>query len=135
LIGLGLTDHPTTDWIDTSATHIGDIAIPSDSHAKIVFYSRGRRDAENRILYPFNVEMNVNHEYWHLRDNDPKASGVPVHHAGASKVQIKFSFGNFLDDGNQIKAPPPYGYVPEISFKNLQWMDHLAGSRFPALAG
>ena len=26
---------------------------------------------EHEIRYPFNVEMNLNHEYWHLRKNDP----------------------------------------------------------------
>ena len=40
-----------------------------------------------------------------------------------------------MDDGNEIKPAPPFGYVPEIAFRNLSWMDHLAGSRFPALAG
>lgn len=135
LVGLGLTDHPTTDWIRTYATNIGDVPIPRNSHAKIVFYSRGHRDAQNRILYPFNVEMNVNHEYWHLRDNDPSARSQPLHTSGASIVEVKFSFGNCLDNGNDIKPAPPYGYVPEVTFKNLNWMDHLAGSRLPALAG
>jgi hypothetical protein len=79
--------------------------------------------------------MNINHEYWHLRENDPSAAGAPVNTSGASKVEIKFSFGNCLDDGNEVKAAPPYGYVPEVAFRNLKWMDHLAGSRFPALAG
>jgi choline dehydrogenase-like flavoprotein len=48
---------------------------------------------------------------------------------------MKFSFGNCLDDENEVKPAPPYGYVPEIAFHNLSWADHLAGSRFPALAG
>jgi GMC oxidoreductase len=135
LVGRGLTDHPTTDWIATLATNIGDVPVPKDSHAKIVFYSRGRRDSQNRILYPFNVEMNINHEYWHLRENDPSAGGAPINNGSASIVEIKFSFGNCLDSGNEIKPAPPYGYVPEIAFRNLNWMDHLAGSRFPVLAG
>jgi GMC oxidoreductase len=137
LVGRGLTDHPTTDWIDALATNIGDVPIPKDSHAKIVFYSRGRRDPQNsnQILYPFNVEMNINHEYWHLRENDPSASTTPINNSGASLVQIKFSFGNCLDSGNEVKPAPSFGYVPEIAFKNLNWMDDLAGSRFPALAG
>jgi hypothetical protein len=95
----------------------------------------GRRDPENRILYPFNVEMNINHEYWHLRENDPTAPGVPIVSDGASRVDIKFSFGNCLDNNNQIMSPPPFGYVPEIVFRNQKWMDHLRDSRFPALAG
>ncbi len=135
LVGRGLTDHPTTDWIGTLATSIGDVPIAKDSHAKIVFYSRGRRDAQSQIVFPFNVEMNVNHEYWHLRENDPSALATPDDAGGAARVELKFSFGNCLDDGNEIKAAPPFGYVPELSFRNLSWLDHLAGSRFPALAG
>jgi len=135
LAGRGLTDHPTTDWLATFATNIGEVPLPKSSHAKIVFYSRGRRDAQNRIIYPFNIEMNINHEYWHLRENDPGAGPAPVDTSAASIVEIKFSFGNCLDDGNEVKPAPPFGYVPELTFRNLNWMDHLAGSRFPALAG
>jgi hypothetical protein len=36
---------------------------------------------------------------------------------------------------NEVRPAAPFGYVPEIVFRNLSWMDHLAGSRFPALAG
>jgi len=138
LIGRGLTDHPTSNEIHTFVTSIGEVDIPKSSHAKIIFYSRGLRDG-NEIRYPFNVEMNVNHEYWHLRDNDPGArdpAASPAHDAaGPSRVDIKFSFGNFLDDGNEVRPAPSFGYVPEIVFQNLSWMDHLANSRFPALAG
>jgi choline dehydrogenase-like flavoprotein len=135
LVGVGLTDHPTTNELTTVVTNIGDVAIPKNSHAKIIFYSLGRRDSQNQIIYPFNVEMNINHEYWHLRENDPEAPGTPIRTDGASRIDIKFSFGNCLDNGNQIKVPPPFGYVPEIRFHNQRYMDHLAGSRFPALAG
>jgi len=136
LVGLGLTDHPTTNEIATFATSLGnDIPIPRDAHAKIIFYSRGLRDHQGQIKYPFNVEMNINHEYWHLRENDPSGPGVPITMDGASRIDIKFSFGNFLDNNNQIMSPPPFGYVPEIRFKNQRWMSHLASSRFPALAG
>jgi hypothetical protein len=137
-IGRGLTDHPTSTEINTFVTNIDNVPLPKNSHAKIVFHSRGLRDG-NEIRYPFNVEMNVNHEYWHLRDNDPNArdgGGFSTNtSAGPSRVDIKFSFGNCLDDTNEVKPAPPFGYVPEIVFRNLSWMDHLAGSRFPALAG
>lgn len=133
--GLGLTDHPTTSSLFAAVTNIGDVAIPRDSMAKIMFYSRGRRDAANQISFPFNVEMNINHEYWHLREDDPTTAAHDIFHAGSSIVDIKFSFGNCLDDANQIKDPPPFGYVPEIVFKNQHWLDHLRDSRFPALAG
>lgn len=137
LVGRGLTDHPTSNEITTYVTSIDNVAIPKSSHAKIVFYSRGLRNG-NEIRYPFNVEMNINHEYWHLRENDPNSpesvfsTNTPV---GPSRVDIKFSFGNCLDDVNEVKPAPPFGYVPEVVFRNLSWMDHLAGSRFPALAG
>lgn len=134
LVGRGLTDHPTTDWVSTQATNIGDVPIPRNAHAKIVFYSRGLPDERGGVRFPFNVEMNINHEWWHLRENDP-SSTPPSSGTGASRVEIKFSFGNCLDDGNEIRPAPPFGYVPEIAFQNLHWMDHLASSRFPALAG
>ena len=135
LVGLGLTDHPTTNELTTIVTNIGNVAIPADSHAKIVFYSLGKRDAQNQIKYPFNVEMNINHEYWHLRENDPSAPGTPITTNGASRVDIKFSFGNCIDNNNQILTPPPFGYVPQIRFKNQRWMSYLRDVRFPALAG
>src|SRR5690606_18311299 len=101
-VGRGLTDHPTSNEITTFVSGIGNTALHRDDHAKIVFYSRGRRDEQGQIRYPFNVEMNINHEYWHLRENDP--SGAPASGpADAARIDIKFSFGNCLDDGNDIK--------------------------------
>ncbi len=136
LIGRGLTDHPTSNEIVTFVTDIDDVPIPKTSHAKIIFYSKGRR-ANGEIVYPFNVEMNINHEYWHLRENDPSAAGPGFStndSTGPSRVDIKFSFGNPLDDGNEVRAAPAFGYVPEVVFRNQSWMDHLRDSRFPALA-
>jgi choline dehydrogenase-like flavoprotein len=141
LVGRGLTDHPTSNEITTFVTGIGNVPIRKSDHAKIIFYSRGRADPANpqQLKYPFNVEMNVNHEYWHLRDNDPNdpsrvdfSTNDPD---GPSRVDIKFSFGNCLDDDNEVKPAPPSGYVPEIRFHNQSWMDRLRDSRFPALAG
>jgi choline dehydrogenase-like flavoprotein len=54
---------------------------------------------------------------------------------GASIIDIKFSFGNCLDSANMIHPAPPFGYVPEIVFRNQNWTDHLVGSRFPAVVG
>lgn len=144
LVGRGLTDHPTSSEVTTHVTNIGNVQIPKSSHAKIIFYSRGRPDPNNpqQTRYPFNVEMNVNHEYWHLRENDPNDPDRANPTAfslrdvnGPSRIDIKFSFGNCLDDGNEIKAAPAFGYVPEIQFHNQNWMDRLRDSRFPALAG
>jgi hypothetical protein len=138
-VGRGLTDHPTSNELTTYATRIGNVEIGKDAHAKIIFYSRGLRDEHHQIRYPFNVEMNINHEYWHLRENDPHeddpqgfSTNNPV---GPSRIDIKFSFGNCLDNENEVKAAPPFGYVPEIAFRNLSWLNHLRDSRFPALAG
>jgi hypothetical protein len=134
LLGRGLTDHPTSNEITTFVTGIGGVSLGGRDHAKIILYSRGSRDATNAIRYPFNVEMNLNHEYWHLRENDPNAEGIPGP-AGAARIDLKFSFGNCLDDDNEVKPAPPFQYVPEIVFRNQSWADYLAGVRLPALAG
>jgi len=140
-VGRGLTDHPTSNEITTSVTGIGNVPIRKTDHAKIIFYSRGRPDPANpqETRYPFNVEMNVNHEFWHLRDNDPNdpssVSFSTNNPNGPSRVDIKFSFGNCLDHDNEIKSAPPGGYVPEIRFHNQSRMERLRDSRFPALAG
>lgn len=135
LVGRGLTDHPTSNEITAEVTGIGDLEIPRSAHAKIVFYSRGVREASGEIRYPFNVEMNINHEWWHLRENDPGEGGAPAAARGASRLDVKFSFANPLEEANEIRAAEPFQYVPEIVFRNQSWVDHLSGSRFPALAG
>ena len=139
-VGRGLTDHPTSNETTTYVTNIGNVPIPKDTHAKIIFYSRGLPDPfrPGETRFPFNVEMNINHEYWHMRENDPTESqaGFSTNNPfGPSRVDIKFSFGNCLDDANEVKPAPPFGYVPEMTFGNLRWMDRLRDSRFPALAG
>jgi hypothetical protein len=141
LLGRGLTDHPTSNETTTYVTSIGNVPIRKDTHAKIIFYSRGLPDPHRpqETRFPFNVEMNINHEYWHLRDNDPdekSAGGFSTNDPlGPARLDIKFSFGNCLDDANELQPAPPFGYVPEITFGNLRWMDKLRDSRFPALAG
>jgi choline dehydrogenase-like flavoprotein len=135
LVGRGLTDHPTTSEITTFVDRIGNVGLDSSDHAKIVFYSRGLRD-NGVIRYPFNVEINLNHEYWHLRDNDPTELNRPASGPrGAARVDIKFSFANCLDDDNQLKPAAPFAYVPELIFRNQSWVDHLSQVRLPALAG
>ncbi|HEX2547933.1 MAG TPA: GMC oxidoreductase [Ramlibacter sp.] len=134
LVGRGLTDHPTTHTVNAFARAIGGVPLTGDAHAKIIFYSRGRRGAQQQVLFPFNVEMNINHEYWHVRDDDPSENAPPPRDRPA-RIDLKFSFGNCLQDENEIRAAPPYGYLPEIAFRNLSWAAHLAHERFPALAG
>lgn len=133
LVGRGLTDHPTTSELACDVTHFRDLALPKEANAKIILYSRGHRDGA-RIRFPFNVEINLNHEWWHLRDNDPFAPNA-ARPSGKSRLDLKFSFGNCLDDLNEVKAAPPFGYVPEVVFGNLNWMQPLAEQRLPALAG
>jgi len=144
LVGRGLTDHPTSSEIATFVTGIGGVAIPRSITAKIIFYSRGLPDPNDpgETRYPFNVEMNINHEYWHLRENDPNdpdrldpLAFTTNQPGGPSRVDIKFSFGNCLDDDNVIEAAPPFGYVPRIQFHNQSWVDRLSESRLPAVAG
>lgn len=144
LLGRGLTDHPTSNEITTFASGIGAVQIPKNAHAKIIFYSRGLPDPDHpgQTRYPFNIEMNINHEYWHLRENDPNDPDRLNPDAfsnnqsgGPSRVDIKFSFGNCLDDDNVIEPAPPFGYVPKVRFHNQSWLDRLRDSRFPALAG
>lgn len=131
LIGRGLTDHPTTDSRSALVSHCGGISIPKDEHAKIVMYSKGER-ANGEIRFPFNVEININHEYWHLRDIDPD-SGMAIPQ-GASVLDFKFSFANCLDLDNAVYPAAPYQYVPKIDFRNLNWSSHTA-YRLNVLAG
>jgi len=141
LIGRGLTDHPTSNSINTFVTSIGNVPISRRDHAKIIFDTRGRPDPADgqQVRYPFNVEMNINHEYWHLRDNDPndpsRVDFSTTPSTGPSRLDIKFSFANCLDDDNEFRPAAPFGYTPEIRFHNQSWMDRLRDSRFPAVAG
>lgn len=133
-VGFGLTDHPVSSESQAYVTSLDGIPITRNDHAKILFYSRGEKDANGHIKFPFNIEMNVNHEYWHLRNNDPSARAIPDNTA-KSRIDIKFSFANCLDDENGIYSHANDGYTPAISFKRFAWLDDLLNSRFPAVAG
>lgn len=138
LVGVGLTDHPTTHELNSFITHMGDLPIPHHAHAKIILYSRGRRSGTGgAIRYPFNVEININHEYWHLRENDPTEHPSPSpsgSNSPPSRIDFKFSFGNPIYGGNRMDFSSG-NYTPNLQFRNLSWASHLASSRFPALAG
>ena len=136
LVGFGLTDHPVSSESQAYVTSIGNprIDISPYDHAKIVFYSKGKLDGNGHIKYPFNIEMNVNHEYWHLRNNDP-SNALVDDDPDRTRVDIKFSFANCLDDQNGIYSHANDGYTPFISFKRFSWLDDLLNSRFPAVAG
>ncbi len=137
LVGFGLTDHPVTSESQAYVTSLGNspgISLSRRDHAKIIFYSRGKRDANGHVQFPFNIEMNVNHEYWHLRNNDPSAEPL-VDDTSKSRIDIKFSFANCLDDFNGIFSHANDGYTPYVRFKRFSSLDDLLHSRFPALAG
>ncbi len=137
-VGFGLTDHPVTGESQVYVSSVGRngsrIQLSRRDHAKIIFYSRGKRDASNNVIYPFNIEMNVNHEYWHLRNNDPSAEPV-IDDTSKTRIDIKFSFGNCLDDENAIFSRADDNYTPDIRFKRFSNLNDLLQSRFPALAG
>ena len=76
-------------------------------HAKIIFYSRGLRDGTRDSL---SVQRGDEHQSRVLasagqrseRAND--AGGFSTNtSAGPSRIDIKFSFGNCLDDANEVK--------------------------------
>jgi len=134
LVGFGLTDHPVTGESQAYVSSLGNVALSRRDHAKIIFYSRGKLDANGYVSFPFNIEMNINHEYWHLRNNDPSAEPV-VDDTSKTRIDIKFSFANCLDDENGIFSHANDNYIPEIRFKRFSVLDDLLESRFPALAG
>ena len=146
LVGRGLTDHPITVDIRAIVDGIGGIDLSPDDHFKIIFYSRGLKDSDGKIRYPFNVEINLNHEYWHLRKNDPDdpvlnpedkdhaALHDEILKKGNALLEIKFSFGNCLDDDNRFEEDSEKPYVPKIVFHNTKKIKYLE-ERFRALAG
>ncbi|MDJ0649286.1 MAG: GMC family oxidoreductase [Xenococcaceae cyanobacterium MO_188.B19] len=134
LVGFGLTDHPVTGESQAYVSALGGIALSREDHAKIIFYSKGNRDGDGHVTFPFNIEMNINHEYWHLRNNDPSAE-QPIDNQSKTRIDLKFSFANCLDDENGILSRFDDGYVPEIRFKRFSLLNDLLNSRFPALAG
>lgn len=133
-VGFGLTDHPVSSESQAYVSSLGSVALSRNDHAKIIFYSRGETDVNGHIKYPFNIEMNVNHEYWHLRDNDPSEPKLPDDRT-KTRIDIKFSFANCLDDENGIFSHANDNYTPEIRFKRFSALDNLLFSRFPAVAG
>ncbi|MFE7629039.1 GMC oxidoreductase [Kocuria sp. NPDC057446] len=133
-IGKGLTDHPTTDSRAALVTRCRGttLEIPRNEHAKIIFYPRND-GGDQDVQHPFNVELNINHEYWHRRDNDPDTRDLQPPGA-ASVLDFKFSFANCLDPGNAVHPAPPGEYVSQIDFSNLNWTSHTV-SRIERLTG
>jgi choline dehydrogenase-like flavoprotein len=133
LVGKGLTDHPTTDWLRTLVTEMAGIPLPSDVHAKIILYSKGRPGAEEAVALPFNIELNVNPTYWHVRENDPDGFAEPLREGTKSLIEFKFSFGNCLDDGNDMVFDDLYR--PRVEFGNLRRARDVVTDRLRRTAG
>lgn len=136
-VGFGLTDHPVSGESQAYVSFLGHenpIPLSRADHAKIIFYSRGLVDENGHLRFPFNVEMNINHEYWHLRNNDPSAEPTPDDPA-KTRIDIKYSFANCLDDDNGVLSHAHDGYRPMIRFRRFSDLDHLLQARLPALAG
>ena len=133
LVGKGLTDHPTTDWLRTMVTEMAGVPLPSDTHAKIIFYSKGRSGGGDAVAFPFNIELNVNPTFWHVRENDPDDFARGLRAGTKSLVEFKFSFGNCLDDGNDMVFDDLYR--PKVEFANLRRAQELVTDRFRRLAG
>ncbi len=133
-VGFGLTDHPVSGESQAYVSSLGNVSLSRKDHAKIIFYSKGNTDSQGHLKYPFNIELNVNHEYWHLRNNDLSAEPIPDDTA-KTRVDIKFSFANCLDNENGIFSHVTDGYTPEIRFKRFSNLDDILNSRLPAIAG
>ncbi|WP_232214489.1 GMC oxidoreductase [Rubidibacter lacunae] len=132
LVGLGLTDHPTTNPIKAKVTNLGSTIINIDDHGKVMFYSRGKAETDGSVRYPFNIEMNINGEYWHRRENDPTDPSAGL--IDEVTVDLKFSFGNPLEDRNIVNPHSSDDYKSKIEFKDHRDPSYLYRERFPALA-
>lgn len=132
--GFGLTDHPTTRSAHAEVDSIGAQPITKTDHAKILLYSKGLRDAAGRIVHPYNIEMNINHEFWHLRNTDPEERLEQIAKNDNCILDLKFSFANCLDHRNRLWDSNTNEYVKGVQFRNHKHFDFLAYDRFNALA-
>ena len=80
---------PTTRRSNEATTFVDEPAATCLSRTALTRRSsstpRGLRE-NGETRYPFNVEMNVNHEYWHLRENDPTDDGAPIRRSATRSV-------------------------------------------------
>jgi hypothetical protein len=94
-LGIGLTDHPA---FFSAVYNIPD-GSPfggSKRHAKVFL----RRKTATFDDHPFNVEVVVNPELWHVRNSDDDLVPVP----NPSKIKMTFSFASLLDDSNRVSS-------------------------------
>jgi hypothetical protein len=95
-LGVGLTDHPAF----FSALYSIPDGSPfggSKRHAKVFLFKKTATFQD----HPFNVEVVVNPELWHVRNSDDDLVPVP----NPSKIKMTFSFASLLDDGNRLSSP------------------------------
>lgn len=58
-------------WIEGNVIYIGNMEIFCNGYVKIIFYLKGLcEDGGCVVCYLFNIEMNVNYEYWYFWEND-----------------------------------------------------------------
>ena len=95
-LGIGLTDHP--------AFFSAAYDIPNGSpfggtkrHAKVFLFKKLATFQD----HPFNVEVVVNPDLWHVRNSDDDLVPTP----NPSKIKMTFSFASPLDDGNRVSSP------------------------------
>lgn len=94
-LGVGLTDHPA---FFSAVYNIPD-GSPfggSKRHAK-VFLAKKNASFDD---HPFNVEVVVNPELWHVRNSDDDLVPMP----NPSKIKMTFSFASLLDDANRVSS-------------------------------
>ena len=139
LVGRGLTDHPTSNELAAFVTHIGNVADPEERARQDHLLLARAAATERRD--PLSVQRRDEHQPRILAPagERPRRAAGPGFStsdpSGPSRLDIKFSFGNCLDDGNEIRPPPIRLRAGDPSSATRSWMDHLRGSRFPALAG
>jgi len=94
-LGVGLTDHPAF----FSATYNIPDGSPfggSKRHAKAFLFKKTATFQD----HPFNVEVVVNPELWHVRNSDDDLVPVP----DPSKIKMTFTFASLLDDANRLAS-------------------------------
>jgi hypothetical protein len=94
-LGVGLTDHPA---FFSALYNIPD-GSPfggSKRHAKVFLFKKTATFHD----HPFNVEVVVNPELWHVRNSDDDLVPVP----NPSKIKMTFSFASLLDDANRLSS-------------------------------
>ena len=94
-LGVGLTDHPAF----FSAVY----NIPNNSpfsgqkrHAKVLLFKKTATFED----HPFNVEVVVNPELWHVRNSDDNLVPMP----NPSKIKMTFSFASLLENNNRLSS-------------------------------